>query len=80
MGTIAGQVTRTTGEGPVLLVLPLASAGGVGGFEAWRPLKHEDRANYMVYELIFILVRRVLITLELVHTALLRTRTYTVRL
>ena len=29
----------------------------------------------MVYELIFILVRRVLITLELVHTALLRTRT-----
>ena len=29
----------------------------------------------MVYELIFILVRRVLITLELVHAALLRTRT-----
>ena len=56
MGTIAGQVTRTTGEGPVLLVLPLASAGGVGGFEAWRPLKHEDRANYdwmheMLYEI-----------------------------
>jgi len=48
-------VTRTTGEGPVLLVLPLASAGG-GGFEAWRPLKHEDRANYdwmheMLYEI-----------------------------
>ena len=49
-------MTRTTGEGPVLLVLPLASAGGVGGFEAWRPLKHEDRANYdwmheMLYEI-----------------------------
>ena len=48
-------MTRTTGEGPVLLVLPLASAGG-GGFEAWRPLKHEDRANYdwmheMLYEI-----------------------------
>jgi len=36
------------------------------------PLAH---ANVLVYELIFILVRRVLITLELVHTALLRTRT-----
>ena len=37
------------------------------------PLAH---ANVLVYELVFISVRRVLITtLELVHTALLRTRT-----
>ena len=55
------QVTRTTGEGPVLLVMPLGrpTAGGSasggsggsgdnprGGFEGWRPLKWEDRANY----------------------------------
>lgn len=75
------QVTRTTGEGPVLLALPLnppsppsrddgnadagravsgAFDGGGGGghaarqrdgtawrgFEGWRPLKWEDRANY----------------------------------
>ena len=39
------------------------------------PLAHAI-ANVLVYELIFISVRRVLITtLELVHTALLRTRT-----
>ena len=72
------QVTRTTGEGPVLLVMPTAHApsgapspaaggekvgGGSGagdgskwrGFEGWRPLKGEERANYdwmheMLYE------------------------------
>ena len=47
------QVTRTTGDGPVLLVLP----GGGHGFEGWRPLKWEDRANYdwmheMLYEIV----------------------------
>ncbi len=47
------QVTRATGDGPVLLVLPDA-----GEFEAWRPLKQEDRANYdwmheMLYEIVF---------------------------
>jgi len=46
------QVTRTTGSGPVLLVLP-----GSHGFEGWRPLKQEDRANYdwmheMLYEVL----------------------------
>ena len=58
------QVTRTTGEGPVLLVLPHgetqpSSDGGGGGhgFEGWRPLKWEDRANYdwmheMLYEVV----------------------------
>ena len=62
------QVTRTTGDGPVLLVLPLddypsppgsqqASARGWRGFEGWRPLKWEDRANYdwmheMLYEIV----------------------------
>lgn len=59
MGGDAGyvQVTRTTGEGPVLLVLPAESSDGVTstGFEGWRPLKGEDRANYdwmheMLYE------------------------------
>ena len=56
------QVTRTTGDGPVLLVMPLLSTGGgggavAGGFEGWRPLKWEDRANYdwmheMLYEVV----------------------------
>ena len=32
------QVTRASGEGPVLLVLP----EGGGGLEGWRPLKQED--------------------------------------
>ena len=48
------QVTRASGEGPVLLVLP----EGGGGLEGWRPLKQEDRANYdwmheMLYETLF---------------------------
>ena len=50
------QVTRTTGDGPVLLVTPHRAAdrnasartagrhnGGWRGFEGWRPLKHEDQ-------------------------------------
>ncbi|KAL1530741.1 hypothetical protein AB1Y20_001640 [Prymnesium parvum] len=51
------QVTRTTGQGPVLLVLPAEREAGrpSSGFEGWRPLKWEDRANYdwmheMLYE------------------------------
>jgi hypothetical protein len=58
MGGGAGyvQVTRASGEGPVLLVLP-GEGGEGGGFEAWRPLKGEDRANYdwmheMLYEVL----------------------------
>jgi len=50
------QVTRASGEGPVLLVL-LEAPGG-GGLEAWRPLQGGDRANYdwmheMLYEALF---------------------------
>ena len=50
-------VTRTTGEGPVLLALPLGAPGSGAGFEGWRPLKQEDRANYdwmheMLYEVV----------------------------
>ena len=50
------QVSRASGGGPVLLVLP---GGGTGdGFEGWRPLKAEDRASYdwmheMLYEVLF---------------------------
>lgn len=41
----------------MLLVLPSRTAAGGGGFEAWRPLKGEDRANYdwmheMLYEVV----------------------------
>ena len=33
------QVTRASGKGPVLLILPLPGTS----FEAWRPLKSEDK-------------------------------------
>lgn len=55
------QVTRTTGEGPTLLVMPWRDGAQGGdqwrGFEGWRPLKWEDRANYdwmheMLYEVV----------------------------
>ena len=52
------QVTRTTGEGPALLALPLKGGSSTWrGFEGWRPLKQEDRANYdwmheMLYEVV----------------------------
>jgi hypothetical protein len=41
------QVTRATGDGPVLLLLPLPGTA----FEAWRPLKQEDKmAPGFMYE------------------------------
>ena len=35
------QVTRASGKGPVLLILPLPGTS----FEAWRPLRGEDRSE-----------------------------------
>ncbi|GAX85694.1 hypothetical protein CEUSTIGMA_g13110.t1 [Chlamydomonas eustigma] len=35
------QVTRASGQGPVLLILPMPGTA----FEAWRPLKGEDRSE-----------------------------------
>lgn len=58
MGAGYLQVTRTRGQGPVLLVAPARGARGApaASFEAWRPLRGEDRLepNYMyenTYEL-----------------------------
>ena len=44
------QVTRATGLGPVLLLLPLD--GTPTSFEAWRPLRHEDKMQLdFMYEM-----------------------------